>query len=163
MHGKNIELFRFPEVGVPFLWPFALFMGYEEAEIEAVRDNLKFLKEVEKTQIEKPKPVWATKNKVRLDLHTMKMREFSRQGNDICTFIIAPYAGHTSMIVDFHRKQSLVETLMDNGIGKVCATDWKSATEEMKYFDIDTYLEELNVSIDELEGKVNLVGLCQGG
>lgn len=36
------------------------------------------------------------------------------------------------MIVDFHNKQSLVETLMENGIEKVCAADWKSATEEMK-------------------------------
>jgi poly(3-hydroxybutyrate) depolymerase len=160
---KNRELFKFPEVGVPFLWPFALFMGYEEAEIEAVRDNLKFLKEVEKTQIEKPKPMWATKNKVRLDLHTLKMREFSWQGDDVCTFIVAPYAGHTSTIIDFHKKQSLVEILIENGIGKVCATDWKSATEEMKYFDIDIYMSELNVCVDELGGSVNLAGMCQGG
>jgi poly(3-hydroxybutyrate) depolymerase len=46
---------------------------------------------------------------------------------------------------------------------RVCATDWKSATEEMKYYDIDNYLNELNVCVDELGGMVNLAGMCQGG
>lgn len=42
-------------------------------------------------------------------------------------------------------------------------TDWKSATPEMKDYDIDNYLAELNVCVDELGAPVNLVGLCQGG
>jgi poly(3-hydroxybutyrate) depolymerase len=33
----------------------------------------------------------------------------------------------------------------------------------MKDYDIDNYLAELNVCIDDLGGRVNLVGLCQGG
>jgi poly(3-hydroxyalkanoate) synthetase len=33
----------------------------------------------------------------------------------------------------------------------------------MKDFDIDTYLAEINVVVDDLGGRVNLVGLCQGG
>jgi polyhydroxyalkanoate depolymerase len=33
----------------------------------------------------------------------------------------------------------------------------------MKDLDIDNYLEELIVAIDDLGGRVNLVGLCQGG
>lgn len=42
-------------------------------------------------------------------------------------------------------------------------TDWKPATEEMKYFDIDKYLAEINAAVDDLGGEAVLVGLCQGG
>jgi len=163
MKSKNEELFKFPEVGVPFLWPIAFRIRYAEEGMEALRKRIKVLKEVKKTHIEKPEPVWATKNRVRLDLQTLKLRDFSGQSEGIYTFVVAPYAGHTSMIVDFHKKQSLVERLMENGIERVCATDWKSATEEMKYYDIDNYLSELNVCVDELGGRVNLAGMCQGG
>ncbi len=160
---KKHELFKYPEVGVPFLWPFAFFLGLEEAEVKILRENIKFLKEVEKTQIERPKPEWATKNKVILELHTMNLRDFSTANKGICTLVIVPYAGHTSVIADFHKAQSLVETLLENGIKKVCVTEWKSATQEMKNYDIDMYLRELNTCVDDLGGVVNLVGLCQGG
>jgi poly(3-hydroxybutyrate) depolymerase len=33
----------------------------------------------------------------------------------------------------------------------------------MKDLEIDQYLAELNVCVDDLEGRVNLIGLCQGG
>jgi poly(3-hydroxyalkanoate) synthetase len=42
-------------------------------------------------------------------------------------------------------------------------TDWKGATEAMRDFDIDKYLAEINVAVDDLGGRVALVGLCQGG
>ena len=42
-------------------------------------------------------------------------------------------------------------------------TDWKSATADMKDLEIDNYLAEVVVAIDDLGGRVNLVGLCQGG
>ncbi len=42
-------------------------------------------------------------------------------------------------------------------------TDWKSASEDMKDLEIDQYLAEINVCIDDLGGRINLVGLCQGG
>ena len=74
-----------------------------------------------------------------------------------------PSPGHRAEIADYHKGQSLVETLLANGVGHVALTDWKSATDDMKDFDIDNYLEELIVAIDDLGGRVNLVGLCQGG
>ena len=67
------------------------------------------------------------------------------------------------MIADYHKGQSLVETLLANGIGHVALTDWKSATDDMKDLEIDNYLAEIVVAIDDLGGRVNLVGLCQGG
>jgi poly(3-hydroxyalkanoate) synthetase len=67
------------------------------------------------------------------------------------------------MIADYHKGQSLVETLLANGIGHVALTDWKTATADMKDLEIDNYLAEIVVAIDDLGGRVNLVGLCQSG
>ena len=79
------------------------------------------------------------------------------------TLVNAPFAGHRAEIADYHKGQSLVETLLAKGVGHVALTDWKSATDDMKDFDADNYLEEPIVAIDDLGGRVNLVGLCQGG
>ena len=163
MKGRNHELFNFPEVGVPFLWPFAFFVGLEGAGLHILKDNIKFLEEIDKTQIKKPEPTWATKNKILLDIHTMNLRDFSTKSRGMYTLILPPYAGHTSIIADFHKGQSLVETLMAHGVERICITEWKSATLRMKDYDIDMYLRELNTSVDDLGGVVNLIGLCQGG
>jgi poly(3-hydroxybutyrate) depolymerase len=56
-----------------------------------------------------------------------------------------------------------VETLLDAGVENIVAADWKTATGSMKDFDIDTYLAEIDVIVDELGGAAHLVGLCQGG
>lgn len=157
------DTFSFPEIGVPFLWPLELFEGYVEEGAKVLGDDMKYLKEVEKTQVEKPRPTWATPNKVRLKLRTLQVRDFSKGGEGVCTLVVAPYAGHTSVIVDFHKNQSLIEALQANGVEKVCATDWNSATYDMKDYDIDNYLEELDKVVDELGGTVNLAGMCQGG
>ena len=56
-----------------------------------------------------------------------------------------------------------MQTLLANGLDHVALTDWKSATDDMKDLEIDNYLAEIIVAIDDLGGRVNLVGLCQGG
>jgi len=42
------------------------------------------------------------------------------------------------MIADYHKGQSLIETLLANGIDRVFLTDWKSATEDMKDLEIES-------------------------
>ena len=163
MKDNKSGLFEYPEVGVPFLWPFAFFLGLEKAEVEILKRDIKYLKEIKKTQIERPAPTWTTKNRVILDLHTLNLRDFSTENEGIYTLIDPPYAGHTSVIADFSKGQSLIETLLDGGIRRLFATEWKGATQEMKDYDIDIYLSDLNTCVDDLGGKVNLVGLCQGG
>src|SRR5262249_43527861 len=66
-------------------------------------------------------------------------------------------------IADYARGQSLVETLRQSGLARVLVTDWKSATEAMRDYDIDKYLAEINVAVDEMGGAAHLIGLCQGG
>jgi poly(3-hydroxyalkanoate) synthetase len=128
---------------------------------ELYAKNLEFVDEEIKIHDEL-RPILATPNQLRLDLRTMALRDYGKPGG-IPTLIDAPHAGHTAMIADYHNGQSLVQTLLANGIGHVALTDWKSATDDMKDLDIDNYLADVVVAIDDLGGLVNLVGLCQGG
>jgi poly(3-hydroxyalkanoate) synthetase len=99
-----------------------------------------------------------------LDLRTMLFRDYAAPGgHGVPTIVDAPYAGHSAMIADYHQGQSLVETLLANGVGRVFLTDWKSATEDMKDLEIDQYLAEIAACVDDVGGRANLVGLCQGG
>ena len=149
----------------PFFWPVGLALCMEKDTLEKADKNLRFFQEVVQNDIVHPMPEWATQNKVVYDLHTFTLRDFSvsPSNGEIPTFVLPPYAGHTSTISDFQKKQSLIETLLQNGLTRVFAAEWRSATDEMKDYDIDNYLAELHIAVDDLGGRVNLVGLCQGG
>jgi poly(3-hydroxybutyrate) depolymerase len=149
---------------VPLFWPLELGAAVAKDEMDEFGRSLKTLAEAEELEFGLV-PKFATANKVRIELHTMRLRDFSVSAapGECPTLIDAPYAGHTAVIADFHEGQSLVETLLGNGLTRVLVTDWKSATEAMKDYDIDNYLAEINVCVDDLGGRVNLVGLCQGG
>lgn len=148
---------------VPYFWPLALRLELAQKRLDMLSKNLAFAETVHRTQIRRPAPVWSTRNHVRLDLHTLRLRDLSRGAEGTFTLVVTPYAGHSSTIADFRKGQSLVETLMDHGLAHLCVTDWKSATEATRGYDIDNYLAELNVCVDDLGAPVNLVGLCQGG
>jgi len=153
------------EHSVPWFWPLAAAIEMEQEGLKLFQDNMKFVAEAE-TITQPPPPQWATGNRTMLDMDTMQLRDFSPKTADdktIPVVVDAPYAGHSSSIADYAKGQSLVETLLASGLQRVLVTDWKSATDEMKNFDIDKYLAEINVAIDDLGGLVHLVGLCQGG
>ncbi len=150
-----------PSMSVPAFWPLAMAASLLDEGAELYVKNLKFIQEEIKIHGEL-RPALATPNEVRLDLGTMVLRDYGKPGG-LPTLVDAPYAGHTAVIADYHKGQSLVETLLANGNGHVALTDWKSATLDMKDLEIDNYLAEMVVAIDDLGGRVNLVGLCQGG
>lgn len=151
------------EHSVPLFWPLGAAYALEEAELDLFKRNLRFLAEAEKIDYGL-KPEFATVNTVALELHTVRLRAYGEaHASARATLIDAPYAGHSATIADYHAGQSLVETLLTSGLRRVLLTDWKSARLDMKDYDIDNYLAELNVCVDELGGPVNLVGLCQGG
>ncbi|MGG7567772.1 alpha/beta fold hydrolase [Rhodovulum sp. DZ06] len=153
------------EHSVPFFWPLAAGIEMGRAGLELFNENIRFLEEAAEIT-DPPAPEWATPNRVALDLPTMRLRDFSRPGaraDAVPVIVDAPYAGHDSTIADYAPGQSLVEALLDGGVQRVFVTDWKTATPEMRDFSIDTYLAELNVVVDDLGGRANLVGLCQGG
>jgi poly(3-hydroxybutyrate) depolymerase len=153
------------EHSVPWFWPFAAAIEFGEEGMRLFQDNLKFLTEAQLINAP-PAPEWATPNRIDLELDTMRLRDFStrRSGAKGAPVLIdPPYAGHSSSIVDYARGQSLVETLRAAGHDNVLVMDWKGATAEMKDYNIDTYLAEINVVVDDLRTPVHLVGLCQGG
>lgn len=155
------------EHSVPFFWPLAPFAELGEEAADTFRKSFAFAAEAERAEFGL-EPVWATPNAVLYDLDTMRLRDFSdaaarRDPGVTPTVIDAPYAGHHATIADYARGQSLVETLLANGVRRVLCTDWKSATDRMKDYDIDIYLAEINAVADDLGGRINLVGLCQGG
>ncbi|KAF1045778.1 MAG: Poly(3-hydroxyalkanoate) polymerase subunit PhaC [Herbaspirillum frisingense] len=147
---------------VPVFWPMALATEMFKQGQALFDKNLCFLEEEAKIYAGH-RPEMATPHGVRLELRTLTLREYGTPGHAVPTLVVAPYAGHTSVIADYHEGQSLVETLLANGVPHVLLTDWHSATEDMKDLEIDNYLADLCVILDELGGKANLVGLCQGG
>jgi poly-beta-hydroxyalkanoate depolymerase len=160
MKTESAETSGLSLVSVPAFWPFAIAADLLKKKAELDEKRLKFLAEEIKIHTTRPKP--ATPHTVRLDLRTMVLRDYGKPGG-LPTLVDAPYAGHPAVIADYAPGQSLVATLMASGIGHVALTDWKSATLDMKDFDIDNYLEEMLAVIEDLGGRVNLVGLCQGG
>ncbi len=152
---------EFSVASVPAFWPMAMAASLIEEGAELYARNLKFVEEEIKIHDEL-RPNLATQNTVRLDLRTMKLRDYGKLA-DLATLVDAPFAGHTAMIADYHKGQSLIETLLRNGLVHVALTDWKPASDDMKDLEIDNYLAELIIAIDDLGGRVNLVGLCQGG
>ena len=152
---------EFSLASVPALWPVAMAAALAEEGAELYARNINFIEEEIKIHDEL-RPRLATPNQIRLNLRTMVLRDYGKPGGTP-TLVDAPHAGHTAMIADYHSDQSLVQTLLANGINHVALTDWKPATADMKDLEIDNYLAEVIVAIDDLGGCVNLVGLCQGG
>lgn len=150
-------------LALPLFWPVAAAATLFGAEMEFATRNLKFIAE-EARIAEVAKPEFATPSAVRLDLRTMLLRDYGDGDvKGLPTLVDAPYAGHSAVIADYADGQSLVQTLRANGASRVLLTDWKSATADMKDLEVDQYLAEINVCVDDLGGRVNLVGLCQGG
>ncbi len=153
------------EHSVPWFWPLAAVMEMQKEGLKVFQDNLKYVA-VSAKIVAPPQPDWATPNKVRIDLDTMRLRDFS--GSQVAASVVpvlvdAPFAGHSSTIADYAQGQSLVETLLAAGLPRVLVTDWKSATKAMRDYDIDKYLADLDAAVDAAGGRVHLVGLCQGG
>lgn len=165
MVKDNKSLHIFPEVGSPFFWSLCAAKEVGNSLMKLEEKNLKFVEEVVKTQVVKGAPPWATPHKKRYALETFSLLDFSKKSSasHAPVLIVPPFAGHSSTIADFHHSQSLVETLLQEGLTRVFCLEWHSATPEMKDYTLDVYLAQLHVAISDLKEKVHLVGLCQGG
>jgi poly(3-hydroxyalkanoate) synthetase len=113
---------------------------------------------------EVPRPDWASRNRLTVELPTLLLRDFSvGDGSGPPTLICAPYALHGATVADFAPGHSLVEVLLAQGRTNLHVVEWRSATPQMRLFTIDTLLADLNVAVDEFGEPVDLIGLCQGG
>jgi len=139
----------------PLLWPFA-------AARLAMDVWFGWLDRAPAEQGDSSLP-WTTPNSVALELATMRLRDCTRTRSGQPALVCAPYALHRALVADFAPGHSVVQSLQNGGIDRVYLTDWRSASPEMRYLSIDSYLGDLNVAVDEIGAPVDLVGLCQGG
>lgn len=84
----------------------AMATALAEEGSELYAKNLEFVEEEIKIHDEL-RPELATPNSVRLDLRTMRLRDYGGE-RGIPTLVDAPHAGHTAMIADYHKGQSLM-------------------------------------------------------
>lgn len=163
MTGAAKQPSKLPNVNVPIFWPAQLAADMADQGLDLLARNVKFLTEESRLH-GGLRPHLATAHTERLKLRTLTLCDYSTpNAQGIPTLVIAPYAGHTSMIADYHEGQSLMQTLRSASVELLFLTDWHSATSDMKDMEVDQYLAELLACIDDLGGRVNLVGLCQGG
>ena len=147
---------------IPFLWP-ALAAATASEMFSALTKELAHLPAGHFPNATCRQPRWTTPNQIALELPSMRLRKFSADGDDIATLVCAPLALHDATLTDFAPDHSLVAALQRAGLRNVFVTDWRSASPEMRFFSIDSYLADLNVVVDELGGCANLIGVCQGG
>lgn len=106
---------------------------------------------------------WTSASTVALELPTMRLRDFSTGPSGQPVLVCAPYALHGAAIADFAPGHSVMGSLHRGGLDRVYLTDWRSASPDMRYLSIDSYLGDLNTAVDDIGAPVDLVGLCQGG
>jgi poly(3-hydroxyalkanoate) synthetase len=144
---------------ISLLWPLLAAASATAATASFFADFAKSATDVAGT----PAPMWVSPNQVRLELASMRLRDFSTQSDGTPVVLCAPYALHEATVADFAPGYSIVEVLRSVGHDRLFVTDWRSATPDMRYFSIDSYLADLNIAVDETKPPVDLVGLCQGG
>src|ERR1700720_1871990 len=108
-------------------------------------------------------PEGATPSKIALELHAVRLRDFTMIKSGVPTLLCTPLALHGAAVADLAAGHSLVAALRGAGIERLFMVDWRSASAEMRFLGIDDYLADLNVLVDHVGGLVDLVGLCQGG
>lgn len=112
------------------------------------------------------RPAWSSPHSVVLEADTLRLLDFGAAvaaPGRLPVVVVAPFAGHMSTIVDFGEGRSVVQALRESGGARVLATDWRSASHDMRDFGIDTYLLDLGEAVDAVGGRAHLVGLSQGG
>ncbi len=108
-------------------------------------------------------PEGATPSKIALELHAVRLRDFTMVKSGVPTLLCTPLALHGAAIADLAAGHSLVSALREAGIERLFMVDWRSAGADMRFLGIDEYLADLNVLVDCVGGLVDLIGLCQGG
>ena len=111
---------------------------------------------------------WLTPNRIALQLHTARLRDFSAapQPNKASArppvLVCAPFSMHGAHVADLCPDHSLMAALRA-AAPALFLLEWLSASPEQRFRRIDDFLADLNVMVDELGGRVDLIGLCQGG
>jgi len=111
-------------------------------------------------------PRWHSRNEVVLASPFALLRDFSAGDDDVVpTLLFPPLAGHASCIID-KRGQSQVQLCLKQGLTRLYSFDWLSCTKAAKDTAEDDRLDFITRAADLIagpDGKINIVGNCQGG
>jgi len=110
---------------------------------------------------EPPAPRWATEGLSAEVRDSVTLRSYgAAEPGGATALVVTPQVNH-SYIADFAPDQSLVRSLLGNGLDRVGVTDWQPPPE--RAYTISDSIDDILACMDTLEGPVHLVGLCQGG
>ena len=111
-------------------------------------------------------PTWHSRNEVVLTSPFALLRDFSVGDDDVVpALLFPPLAGHASCIID-KKGQSQVQLCIKMGLTRLYSFDWLSCTTAAKDTTEADRLDFITLAVDLIagpEGKVNIVGNCQGG
>ena len=143
-----------------WLWPLIAGMRLGAATLETIGETMATSASF---GVPTPtEPLWTTPNSVVLDLPALRVREFS-DGQGPPVIIVVPFTLHGPVLADLAPGHSIIERLLDCGIGRLLLVEWKSADRRMRFLDVDDYLAQVAVVLNEVGEPASLVGLCQGG
>ena len=145
-----------------FFWPALVAASAAETASSMAAQLLEFATDADDARTAQ-EPDGATPGKIALELDSVRLRDFTTAERGVPTLLCTPLALHGAAVADLAPGHSLVEALRNAGIERLFMADWRSASADMRSLGIDEYLAALNVLVDELGGRVDLVGLCQGG
>src|ERR1700737_2082492 len=145
-----------------FFWPALVAASAGETASSMAAQFLGFSGDADDDHI-RQEPEGATPSKIALELHTVRLRDFTMIKSGVPTLLCTPLALHGAAVADLAAGHSLVSSLRNAGIERLFMADWRSAGADMRFLGIDEYLANLNVVVDFVGGLVDLIGLCQGG
>src|ERR1700686_4335468 len=145
-----------------FFWPALVAASAAETASSIAAHFLELSGEADGLRLPQ-EPEGATPSKIALELHAVRLRDFTVAQSGPPPLLCTPLALHGAAIADLAAGHSLVAALRGAGIGRLFMTDWRSASADMRFLGIDEYLADLNVLVDRVGGLVDLIGLCQGG
>jgi poly(3-hydroxyalkanoate) synthetase len=111
-------------------------------------------------------PQWHLPHSTVISTPFAHVHDFSPAGADtgvVPTLVLPPQAGHSSHVVDFAPGQSQLTVLLDAGLTRLYAMEWRAATAPTREVTITDYLEVIDQAVEHAGGRANLVGDCQGG
>lgn len=119
------------------------------------------------TSQRRERPAWASPHRIAAEWPIARLRDFTRPEHEgdrvVPTLVLPPQAGHDSCIVDFSPRQSQLRTIRAAGLTRLASLDWVGATPATRDCGIGDYLAVVDEAVQQLGGRANLIGDCQGG
>ena len=112
----------FPPPPSYFAWPFIALAAAGEALAVQANEVARALSAAGAQADPSPKFAWSATNRVRLEMSTMELRDFSHAAQGVPTLVCAPLALHGATIADLAPGHSLVDALVRQRLLFACSS-----------------------------------------